>query len=249
MLRFPIFSQEDKRARKEILDAVQTLAFARAWKLFASWLRTEGWRYSPWQLYEKLADRTFDRIHGVDTRMFAELSEMQIGSPNKRFGQRYQASPVFSLRRLLRRLDIDYPDFAFVDFGSGKGRTLLLAGELPFKRVIGVEFSADLNECAVRNISLRRRGQAESVAALHCDATEFELPPENLVLYFFNPFKAEVLDKVLSRLAASLEAMPRKVIIVYLYLEDRQLLDNLQGFQLREAWHRYRIYTFTPATD
>jgi SAM-dependent methyltransferase len=152
------------------------------------------------------------------------------------------------LRRLLRRLDIDYADYAFVDFGSGKGRTLLLASELPFKRVTGVEFSGELNECAERNISLQRRRQAESVVSLHCDATEFELPPDNLVLYFFNPIKAEVLDKVLANLASSLEARPRKVIIIYLYLEDSHLLDNLQGFQLRAAWHRYRIYTFTPIT-
>ena len=245
-MNFPVFSTEDRRAYEEFLDASKEFCFRRAWKVLTLWARNEGWRYSPAQLYEKFADRTFDWTHGVDTRIFAELATMQIGSTNKRFGQRYQPSPVYSLRLLLRRLDIDFNNHVFVDFGSGKGRTLLIAAELPFKQVIGVEFSEELNDCAARNIAVRRSRQAKSVVTLHCDASEFELPGDDLVLYFFNPFKAEVLGKVVANIVASLEARPRNVIIIYLFLEDPHALDSLHGFRLREAWHRYRIYTFTP---
>lgn len=32
-------------------------------------------------------------------------------------------------------------DYDFLDFGSGKGRTLLMAASFPFKKITGVEFS------------------------------------------------------------------------------------------------------------
>ena len=237
-----IFSIEDRDACTQIRASVRQFAFADAARVISGWVRKEGWRYSPWQLYEKYADRTFDWKHGTDTRVLAELPALQIDSPNKRHGQRYQASPVFSLRRVLRRLDIDFSDFSFVDFGSGKGRTLLLAGEFPFKQVTGVEFSAQLNASAAGNISAYRKRQAGGVATLHCDATAFELPPDNLVLYFFNPFKEAVLSTVLANICASIRLQPRRIIIVYLFLESPQLLDGVAGLRLRECWHRFRIY-------
>lgn len=244
-MNFPVFSPEDQRACEEFLGAIKAFSFSRAWRVLTLWVRHQGWRYSPMQLYEKFADRTFDLRYGVDTRFFAELATMQISSANKRYGQRYQPSPVHSLRRLLRRLGIDFSSHAFIDFGSGKGRTLLIAAELPFKQVIGVEFSAELNDCAARNIAVWRRRRAQSLLTVHCDASEFELPGDDLVLYFFNPFKAEVLRNVLAHLAASLAARPRNVVIIYLFLEDQQAFDQLHGFRLREVWHRYRIYSYT----
>ncbi|MFL6674072.1 MAG: class I SAM-dependent methyltransferase [Massilia sp.] len=220
------------------------ISFAK--EAFCAWRTNNGWRYSPLHLYGRLWNSTFDWIHGVDTRTMADLPALTIGSRNKPLGEAYEGSPVFSFRRLLRRLDIPCQDYAFVDFGSGKGRTLLLAGELPFKQVIGVEFSAELNHLAARNISRYRRRKAQRVATLHCDATEFALPDENLVLYFFNPFKAEVLDKVLANISASLAHRPRKVILVYLNLRAPDLLGKLGGGWTLETWHRYRIYTCTP---
>jgi predicted RNA methylase len=52
----------------------------------------------------------------------------------------------------LNSLQLQWEDFAFIDLGSGKGRTLLLAAEYPFERVIGVEYCPQLNEVARSNI-------------------------------------------------------------------------------------------------
>jgi SAM-dependent methyltransferase len=202
----------------------------------ASW-----WRFSPAQILEKYADRTFDRVHGTETRTFAALNTLSITGTNQRHGERYQPSPVYSLRRLLKRLDIRYSDFSFIDFGSGKGRTLLIAGELPFKRVVGVEFSAELHTQAQKNIERYGKRQANSVVSVHADATEFALPQDDLVLYFFNPFNARVLSNVLDNLLASLQANPRRVILIYLCLPDMTWLDKLATFTCREKWHNYVV--------
>lgn len=199
------------------------------------------WRFSPAQILEKVADRVFDSVHGTETRLFSDLKSLDVAGMNKQHGERYQPSPVYSLRRLLKRLDIRYPDFSFVDFGSGKGRTLLIAGELPFKQVIGVEFSADLHARAQQNIARYGERRAGTVASIHADATEFALPEDDLVLYFFNPFNAPVLGKVLDNLVASLAARPRRVILIYLYLPDPAWLDKLTMFTRRAQWRNYVI--------
>jgi SAM-dependent methyltransferase len=205
------------------------------------------WRFAPDQILEKFADRTFDRRHGTDTSTFVDLSALRIDSDNRRHGERYQPSPVYSLRRLLGRLDIDYPRFSYIDFGCGKGRTLLIAGELPFRQVVGVEFGAQLQAQAEQNIARYRHRAAQSVVAMHGDATHYTLPDDNLVLYFFNPFGREVLDKVLANLNASLQARTRRVFLIYLYLPDKSWLSALDGFRLREQWRNYLVYEYQPS--
>ena len=204
------------------------------------------WHFSPIQVLETYAAHTFDRRYGTETSTFADLKALDIASEHKRHGERYQPSPVYSLRRLLRRLRIDYPAFSFIDFGSGKGRTLLIAGELPFKKVIGVEFSRELHVLAERNIERYPRRGAGTVQAVHADASQFEPPPDNLVLYFFNPFNHPVLSQVLANINASLKAQPRKVILIYLFLPNEDWLTVLDGFGLREKWHHYCVFEYTP---
>jgi SAM-dependent methyltransferase len=204
------------------------------------------WRFSPGQVLEKLDAATFDRRHGTDTSSFAELNTLDIDSANKVAGQRYQPSPVYSLRRVLRSLDIDYTRYAFVDVGSGKGRTLLVASELPFRRVVGVEFGAELHAQAERNIARYGRRAAQEMISVHADATLFVLPPDDLVLYFFNPFNRAVLDQVLANVNASLQAHPRKVILIYLYLPDQDWLAVLAGFQVKKRWRHYLVLENTP---
>ena len=45
----------------------------------------------------------------------------------------------------------------FVDFGCGKGRTLVVAAELGFAGVRGVEFAAELCESAEKNYRLYQK--------------------------------------------------------------------------------------------
>jgi hypothetical protein len=83
-----------------------------------------------------LFDRPFDRALGVDTH--------EVGIPNRLWhsgNYRYVSSPVLAFRRALSIIGIDPGRFVFVDLGSGKGRTLLIASRLPFLRIEGVEWT------------------------------------------------------------------------------------------------------------
>jgi len=72
-------------------------------------------------------------------------------SPEK--SVRYEATPVSFFHSAVSKLALDYPKTVFIDFGSGKGRTLLLACKYPFHSIIGIEISPALCEIATDNIN------------------------------------------------------------------------------------------------
>ena len=124
------------------------------------------------------ADHAFDLQAGTDTAGIVRLESLSINSPNRTLGVHYQASEPDSFRRTIAALPLRHEDFVFVDFGSGKGRALLLASEFPFKRIMGVEFSDELSAIARENVAsfpteAQRCGDIEIVCE---DAAEFELP-------------------------------------------------------------------------
>jgi hypothetical protein len=111
----------------------------------------------------------------------------------------------------------DFRDFVFVDLGSGKGRTLLMASDYPFRRIIGVELLPSLHEIALENISTYR-GESQKCYALESicdDATNFRFPPEPIVLYLFHPFLEAKLSWVMANLSQSLRDYPRQVYVLY----------------------------------
>jgi SAM-dependent methyltransferase len=100
----------------------------------------------------KRARREFDWKFGVDTDGSIPLTKLDIESPNKVYGANYGATRPDIFWEAIENLKINYQDFIFLDLGSGKGRVVLLASELPFKEIIGVEFSPELNDIAEVNI-------------------------------------------------------------------------------------------------
>ena len=120
----------------------------------------------------------------------------------------------------------------FVDFGSGKGRMVLLAAERPFRRIIGVEFSAQLHDVALENLRGALPGlKCREVELILADATQWKVPDEATILFFFNPFHGEVLAKVFDNIRRSLAEAPRKITIVYVRSE--------KYFEKEIAWQEW----------
>jgi hypothetical protein len=141
------------------------------------------------------------------------------------FHSPYQPTDPAIFAEILANLPIAVDQFTFVDVGSGKGRTLLMASEFPFHRIVGVELIEELHQAAEENIraylgfaqhfpqqSTQHEKRIEAVLA---DAREFEFPDGPLVLYLFNPLPELALTETLGRLEQSLIREPRPVWIVY----------------------------------
>ena len=157
--------------------------------------------------------RTFDLLLGVSTRDIAATGDamLDVGAENCH----YQGCEWLSLRRALRDLNPTKSD-VFADLGSGKGKALLIAGRLSYKRVIGVEIDKELSRLAARNIARARpRLRAGRVECFTASALEWPIPDDASVIFMFNPFIGETFSAVMSKIFESYDRNPRILHIVY----------------------------------
>jgi tRNA1(Val) A37 N6-methylase TrmN6 len=98
--------------------------------------------------------------------------------------------------------------YTFVDVGAGKGRALLLAAELPFRKVIGVELNEDLAHIAQQNVALwSRMAQPRiKIRVMAQDAAEFRWPRSPLLVYLNNPFECELVAQLAANIAAAADS-------------------------------------------
>jgi SAM-dependent methyltransferase len=157
------------------------------------------------------------------------------------FHSAYQPTEPQFFRDMIADLCIDYSQFTFVDVGSGKGRTLLMASDYPFRRILGVELLPNLHRIAQENIEKYRNvtQRCFNLQSICGDAREFDFPSEPLVLYLFNPFPEHVLTEVMQNLASSLRQNPRPVYVVYLNPLLEQALTRILPLKLvrRTQYH------------
>ena len=165
-----------------------------------------------------LAAHWFDWRHQVSTCGEEDPRELTVVGANASHAILYIPTTPRSGRYMLRDLPIaDVSNYTFVDIGSGKGRMLLLAAELPFHRIIGVEFASDLDALARRNVKSYRNSKQAcfQIEPVHMDATQYEFPPEPLLIYLFYPFDRKIMEPVMQNLNRSLAEHPRDVILLY----------------------------------
>jgi len=195
----------------------------------------------------------FDQEYGVETDGDLEgwtyLSDLEIPGSNWIHGNNYAPIEPARFHAILTSLPLNFEDFVFVDFGSGKGRSLLMASEFPFKRIVGIEFSPELHEVAVANLAKGRgfKRRCNSVESLCEDFLEFPLPSEPSVLFFFDPCDESVLAKMLARISRSLEANPRELYVIYVAptAAKERLLDSAGCVRkvARNVERNFCIYT------
>jgi len=194
-------------------------------------------------------NKRFDRCFHVDT------ADVLLGPPELQSDQRFvhsnwygpTATKTFS--RILREFHLDFREFVFVDFGCGKGKALLLASRLPFRQIIGIELWPELFEVALKNLkSYTGKRQCKTFRLLQMDASEFPFPREPGIYYFYDPFREEVLRKVLDNMRRSLAEVPRESYVVYTELERPDILDQADFLTLLKRTPHYSIYKVSGST-
>ncbi|HXC60977.1 MAG TPA: class I SAM-dependent methyltransferase [Steroidobacteraceae bacterium] len=167
--------------------------------------------------YTAAQDASFDRKYGTDTSGSVQPDELGIDDPELRDKAiLYLASPPRVTRWMLGHTGIESAAFSFVDLGCGKGRVILLASELSFLRVVGVEISAELCAVARRNATLYRPASRTKIEVFNADATQFEFPDTDLLIHMYHPFDPALTVRVFERLGHSLREKPRRVVVAYL---------------------------------
>jgi SAM-dependent methyltransferase len=159
----------------------------------------------------------FDLQYGVDTGGYLPPQEIVTGHAHDAFGYGYSAIAPSVFREAARRWRATLAEktsvaaYCFVDIGTGKGRPLLLASELPFRKVIGVELSAELTRVARRNVARWRKvcRSRAPISILQQDALAFRWPRAPLLVYLYNPFQCDLLERLLEKIEAWARAAAR----------------------------------------
>lgn len=181
--------------------------------------------------HQRVVDGWRERLFFAPTVGRTALRQLHVRSINRIAGSDYKPTPRLVFDWALEAIDENLRDFAFVDYGAGRGRVLLLAAERPFLKVRGVEFAEELHNDAVMNIAQypRSRMKCRDVECTLDDAVRYDPPDEKAVLYFFNPFGPRVFADALSRIVESYRANPRRM---YLILVDPLLADSVDETQI-----------------
>lgn len=165
-----------------------------------------------------IADYLFDLNYGTNTSGCIELDELTIVSGDKQSGCKYQGTRVLALRSLFNKLKSDIsPNSAFVDFGCGKGRVLLIASEFGFQEIKGVEFSEELCQIASENCAVyqKKKGIKKKLQVIMNDAAKYDIKPQEKFFFFYNPFDDCILQQVLENIVKSLQEKSRKIWLIY----------------------------------
>jgi tRNA1(Val) A37 N6-methylase TrmN6 len=137
--------------------------------------------------------------------------------------------------------------YAFVDFGSGKGRAVLVASEFPLRRIVGVEIAPSLHAAAERNLR-RYRGhpRCRDIQLLQMDAQRYEPEAEEAIFFFYFPFRERIMTAVVANLEHSLQVHPRDAFLVYVNPELPHVVDRSPAFAPVRTERYFRIWRSVP---
>ena len=180
----------------------------------------------------------FDEKFGVRTSGLIAGRHLKSGHRHDRHSTAYfgVAPSVFAaLMRRWRRLDAAarVEETVFLDVGAGMGRAMLLAAEMNFKEVVGLELNPALVRIARRNLARWRaagRVEAEKVRIVEGDAVEFPLPDAPTVAFLFNPFDGPVLKRLLKKWEGALASGTNLLDLIYVNNEQESVLRDTAGF-------------------
>ena len=132
----------------------------------------------------------------------------------------YEPTPYCVLERLVKSGFIRESD-TVLDYGCGKGRVGFFLSYRTKAKTVGIEYDERIYADALEN-------RKTTVSRIKPDfvltrAEEYEVPPEVNRCYFFNPFSAEILHKVMARILGSYYENPREIFLFFYYPSDEYI--------------------------
>jgi SAM-dependent methyltransferase len=200
-----------------------------------------------------VADFVFDLTSGVRTRGVLhpgdEMKAASVGGDPKSYG----TTPLTWWRQMRSALPMNPAEATFIDLGAGRGRALILAAKMGFRRVIGVELDASLAKEAEENIE-RWLGREKAgtrythdIEVVVQDAATFEFPPGPLVIGLFNPFGSTTLEQVLGSLCSDRSSSEAEVYVAYFYPRHADVFEQFPELILQTQGRQWLLYRLQPA--
>ena len=132
----------------------------------------------------------------------------------------YEPTPYSVLERLAGSGLIGKDDVV-LDYGCGKGRVGFFLSYRTKAHTIGIEYDARIYQSALEN---RKTALPKAKADFVLTSAEaYEIPADVNRCYFFNPFSAELLHKVMARILESYYEYPREILLFFYYPSDEYI--------------------------
>lgn len=178
----------------------------------------------------------FDLQFGVRTSGLISGRNLKCGSISDRHNTAYYGVAPSVFHEMIALWRRSKPagainEFSFVDVGAGMGRAVLMASELSFRGVTGVELNPTLARIARKNVTIwKARGFARSPIRIVCkDAVQFKLPMGPCVAFLFNPFGSSVMRQLLKTWSRQQEVRGGPLDILYVNNEQETVLRRQPG--------------------
>ena len=208
---------------------------------FRQSIANRGWLFTAKLLWHEWQG---EQGHGINTLQIANLEDIHTGD-----NHHYQGASYYVTKKILHQLPIEPQNGVFIDVGAGKGRAMAVAAAMQFRQVIGVELAPELCEIMEQNIAkIQQKYPHTQFDVVNVDATAYAIPSNANVLFFFNPFGASVMQKVIDNLQKSVKEYPRPIYVVYVNpVYGKLFIDN--NFRIVYELHSKTyaeaiIYTF-----
>jgi hypothetical protein len=191
-------------------------------------------------------ERAEERRLGIETAEFGSWRD----SVDHATCHAYEPLAYSCIEQAISQVFPDPAHEVFLDYGSGKGRAVVVAALRPFRRVLGVELVSELCDIARENVDRARNHLLCSNVEIECaDAMQFRVPDDVTCIYLYNPFWDQVLAAVQERIQESLNRRPRRLRIAYLLNADQADAfagcDWLQSTISRcELWERVHLAAY-----
>lgn len=200
---------------------------------------------TPARLRSRFGDADYDWDYRVNTTSGAVgWRERLVGS----FTSGYQPTDPPAFHEMLGTLEqatgLDFADLTFIDLGSGKGRTLLMASDYPFRRIVGVELLPALHSLAEQNLAQYKSDSQKCFAleSICANAAEFNFPAGPLLVYLFNPFPEAVLRCVLTNLRRALDGSAGAAFLIYYNPQHADVVAEAGYLQKIAGTSQYSIF-------
>lgn len=129
----------------------------------------------------------------------------------------YEPTPYAVLERLANSGLLGEGD-VLLDYGCGKGRVSFFLAHRTKAHAIGIEYDEHIYQAALENRKTALCGDKTDFVLTR--AEEYEVPKAVNRCYFFNPFSAEILHKVMARILESYYERPRELFLFFYYPSD-----------------------------
>lgn len=170
--------------------------------------------------FDTLLSRYFLKFRFRQLDLWGRVEPPDMSGPEhvKDHATRYEATHPLHFIKLFDGINWDFEKSVFVDFGCGKGASLVYASERNFRKIIGIEFCEELSKIANRNLSKHLSGipNPPDFEIINIDAALYEIPKETDCFYFFNPFDSYIFELVMKNIGKSMQLHPRKILILYM---------------------------------